>query len=124
VDNGQKKTVGPWTLHERLGSGGNASVWRATRADSDGDKDVALKVINAKKVEREIDRLRRAPGVDGGEHLAPVFLAGDTDDVAAEEAGPAGEIEFHCWAAIFILPPGGEASGKRSRLLRGITLFR
>jgi serine/threonine protein kinase len=51
MDNGQTKTVGPWALHERLGSGGNASVWRAARADS--DKDVALKVINAKKVERE-----------------------------------------------------------------------
>jgi serine/threonine protein kinase len=43
--------VGPWTLHESLGHGGNASVWKATR--SAAEPAVALKLINSKKVERE-----------------------------------------------------------------------
>lgn len=47
----QARNVGPWTLHEPLGRGGNASVWRATRTD--GGTEVAVKVINAKKVDRE-----------------------------------------------------------------------
>jgi serine/threonine protein kinase len=51
MNNGQTLSAGPWTLHECLGRGGNASVWRATRADS--EKDVALKLINVKTVERE-----------------------------------------------------------------------
>jgi serine/threonine protein kinase len=37
-------------LHEELGHGGNATVWRANRG---GDAAVALKVINTKKAERE-----------------------------------------------------------------------
>ena len=45
------RTVGPWTLQERLGRGGNAQVWSATRAGSESA--VALKVINATKVDRE-----------------------------------------------------------------------
>lgn len=45
------QTVGPWTLHESLGHGGNANVWKATRAGS--EMVVALKVINTTKVERE-----------------------------------------------------------------------
>jgi len=48
VSNG--RTVGPWTLHEKLGSGGNATVWRATRASGD---EAALKVINTTKAQRE-----------------------------------------------------------------------
>lgn len=43
--------VGPWTLHQQLGRGGNASVYLATRGVE--DTPVALKVINATKVERE-----------------------------------------------------------------------
>lgn len=43
--------VGPWTLGEKLGRGGNASVFVANR-DGD-DTSVALKVINTTKVERE-----------------------------------------------------------------------
>ena len=43
--------VGPWTLGDRLGRGGNAQVWNATRASS--DTPVALKVINATNVDRE-----------------------------------------------------------------------
>lgn len=46
-----EQRVGPWTLRERLGRGGNATVWAATRPGD--DRAVALKVINVKKVERE-----------------------------------------------------------------------
>lgn len=42
--------IGPWTLREKLGAGGNATVWRASR---EGGEDVALKVINSTKTERE-----------------------------------------------------------------------
>ena len=47
----QGKQVGPWTLGEQLGHGGNATVWVATRGND--DESVALKVINATKVDRE-----------------------------------------------------------------------
>lgn len=36
--------LGPWRLHERLGSGGMASVWRATRVDALPAREVALKL--------------------------------------------------------------------------------
>jgi hypothetical protein len=45
------RRAGPWTLHEKLGRGGNATVWQATRSDADAP--VVLKLINAKKVEKE-----------------------------------------------------------------------
>ena len=51
MNDSQRQFVGPWTLHERLGRGGNAHVWRASRPGS--GTAVALKVINATKVERE-----------------------------------------------------------------------
>lgn len=44
------RTIGPWTVHERLGKGGNAKVWRATDA---GGREVALKVIDAIHEQRE-----------------------------------------------------------------------
>jgi serine/threonine protein kinase len=47
----QGQTVGPWLIGDRLGHGGNATVWEATR--SAAEPTVALKVINVKKVERE-----------------------------------------------------------------------
>jgi serine/threonine protein kinase len=47
----EEQRVGPWALHSRLGHGGNATVWEATRAHH--DEPVALKIINVKKVERE-----------------------------------------------------------------------
>lgn len=46
-----RQAVGPWTLHKRLGHGGNANVWRATQQGS--EIAVALKVINTTKFERE-----------------------------------------------------------------------
>lgn len=45
-----RDTIGPWTLQEKLGSGGNASVWRASH---DGGDAVALKVISTTKAQRE-----------------------------------------------------------------------
>lgn len=45
------QTIGAWTLHERLGCGGNATVWTATRAGTPNP--IALKLINSTKVERE-----------------------------------------------------------------------
>jgi hypothetical protein len=47
-------SIGPWTLGERLGVGGNATVWRASR---DGGEDVALKLSNTTKTQHE--RYRR-----------------------------------------------------------------
>ncbi len=46
-----EQRVGPWTLGEQLGRGGNASVFVATRDGS--QTPVALKVINTTRVERE-----------------------------------------------------------------------
>jgi serine/threonine protein kinase len=45
------QAVGPWTRHEPLGRGGNATVWKATRQES--ETPVALKLINTTKVEKE-----------------------------------------------------------------------
>lgn len=44
------QVVGPWALTERLGQGGNAVVYKATR---DGIDYVALKVIKTQKADRE-----------------------------------------------------------------------
>ena len=41
--------VGRWELIELLGQGGNAEVWRAT----DGDSEVALKILNQSRVDSE-----------------------------------------------------------------------
>ena len=43
--------VGPWTLKRQLGSGGNATVWAATRTEGEGE--LALKVLNTSKADRE-----------------------------------------------------------------------
>lgn len=43
-------SIGPWTLREKLGAGGNATVWCASRG---GGQDVALKVISTTKTQRE-----------------------------------------------------------------------
>ena len=51
MNESQGHTVGPWTLRELLGRGGNGSVWKATR--SDAETAVALKVLNVRKVESE-----------------------------------------------------------------------
>src|SRR5437763_68341 len=43
-------TIGPWHLIERIGSGGNAEVWRAKNSAGDS---VALKVLRQRRVESE-----------------------------------------------------------------------
>jgi len=72
--------LGPWTLRERLGRGGNAIVWAATRRGTRGR--VALKVVNAKHVEREpyrrfvreIEFLRGHQSVEGLLPLVDAYL--------------------------------------------------
>jgi hypothetical protein len=67
----QRQTVGPWTLDEDLGGGGNGTVWKATRPGL--ATAVALKVLNVTKIEhesyrrfvREISFLRRQQGTPG-----------------------------------------------------------
>jgi hypothetical protein len=44
------RRIGPWDLGDKLGAGGNATVWRATRENG---AFVALKVVNSTKVHRE-----------------------------------------------------------------------
>lgn len=48
---GTPKTIGPWVLDSKLGKGGNAEVWSATREGVGAP--VALKVINATNANRE-----------------------------------------------------------------------
>lgn len=47
----RRQRIGPWELRERLGRGGNGTVWVASREGL--DIPVALKVINTNKVDRE-----------------------------------------------------------------------
>lgn len=44
------RTLGPWQLHELLGKGGNAEVYRAT---DDNGREVALKVIKTRRADKE-----------------------------------------------------------------------
>jgi serine/threonine protein kinase len=46
----EPRTIGPWTLHRRLGEGGNAKVWEA--CDEDG-RTCALKLLNSSRAGRE-----------------------------------------------------------------------
>jgi serine/threonine protein kinase len=47
----EARMVGPWSLGDQLGSGGNATVWQATRPEV--GEPVALKVIAATKAGKE-----------------------------------------------------------------------
>lgn len=75
--------LGPWILLDELGRGGNATVWRASSAES--QQAVALKVINAKRVEREpykrfvreIEFLQSHPGLPGLLPLIDAYLPED-----------------------------------------------
>ena len=65
------QTVGPWTLDEQLGHGGNGTVWQATGPDA--ETAIALKVLNVTKIEhesykrfvREVTFLRQHQGTPG-----------------------------------------------------------
>jgi hypothetical protein len=69
MSDSQRQAVGPWTLHEQLGQGGNGTVWKATRSDAA----IALKVLNSTKIEqesykrfvREVNFLREHQGMPG-----------------------------------------------------------
>jgi serine/threonine protein kinase len=43
-------SLGPWELLEKLGTGGNAEVWRARRHDGET---VALKILKATRIDSE-----------------------------------------------------------------------
>jgi serine/threonine protein kinase len=70
-DMSEEGQVGPWDLHEKLGEGGNATVWGATREGS--EERCALKLIKATKANkepyrrfvREIKTLRSLGDYDG-----------------------------------------------------------
>jgi serine/threonine-protein kinase len=76
--------VGPWVLGALLGSGGMATVWRATRADALPAREVALKLPLghragsqlAVRFARERDILARL----SHPHIAPLYDAGVADD--------------------------------------------
>lgn len=51
---GEQRRIGPWTVHEEIGKGGNAKVYRAER---DGEEPIALKVLDGRKLGDE--RYRR-----------------------------------------------------------------
>ncbi len=76
--------VGPWVLGELLGSGGMATVWRATRADALPAREVALKLPLGHRAgsqlvvrfARERDILARL----SHPHIAPLYDAGVADD--------------------------------------------
>ena len=76
--------VGPWVLHELLGAGGMATVWRATRADALPAREVALKLPLlhrsgsqlAERFAREREILARL----SHPHIAPLYAAGVAPD--------------------------------------------
>lgn len=76
--------LGPWVLGACLGSGGMATVWRATRADGRPAREVALKVplptaagsLLAERFAREQDILARLEHP----HIARLYEAGVTAD--------------------------------------------
>jgi serine/threonine protein kinase len=107
MDEARKQKVGPWTLHECLGRGGNATVWTATRPGE--ERPAALKIINVKKVEREpyqrfvreIEFLREHEGVDG---LLPLVDA-NLPDAPSKSDQP--------WLAMPVATPIGDALSGR-----------
>lgn len=94
--------IGPWNCLEQIDTGGNATVWRATRDGA--SKAVALKVLNAKKHDseryqrfvQEINVLRSLGDVDG---VLPVIEAHLPDPGTKEQA----------WLAMPIATPIREA---------------
>ena len=107
MDEVEQRHIGPWKLLERINRGGNATVWRAARASS--SEEVALKVIEAKKVDREpyqrfireIDFLREHQDVPGVLPLIDAYLP----DAPTKEDRP--------WLAMPIANPIREALAGR-----------
>jgi len=76
--------VGPWVLQDLLGSGGMATVWRASRADALPARDVALKLplqhrTGSQLVER-FAREREILARLAHPHIVPLFAAGVAED--------------------------------------------
>src|SRR5260370_19871666 len=102
-----KRRVGQWTRDERLGRGGNASVWSATR--SFDEPPAAVKIINANRIEgepyqrfvREIGFLREHQSVAG---LLPLLDA-HLPDKPNKDDQP--------WLAMPIATPIGKALAGR-----------
>ena len=98
MNDSQRQTVGPWTLGERLGRGGNASVWKATRLDT--ETGVALKIISVRKVEqesyqrfvREIRFLREHQAVPG---LLPLLDSSPARPAEQGRPAMAGDADRH-----------------------------
>ena len=94
--------IGPWSCLLQIDTGGNATVWRATR--DGGSQAVALKVLNAKKQDseryqrfvQEVEVLRSLGDVDG---VLPVIEAYLPDPGTKEQA----------WLAMPIATPVREA---------------
>jgi eukaryotic-like serine/threonine-protein kinase len=80
--------LGPWVLHERLGQGGMATVWRATRADALPAREVALKlplssVAGTRSTERLTERFTREQNILARlahPHIARLYDAGVAAD--------------------------------------------
>ena len=84
--------LGPWLLHERLGSGGMATVWRATRVDALPAREVALKLplssgagthLAEHLAERLVDRFAREQNILARlehPHIARLYDAGVAAD--------------------------------------------
>jgi hypothetical protein len=99
-----REKVGPWTLQGKLGSGGNATVWRATGRL---DEAVALKILNTHRAGREpyhrfvreIDFLRSLDDSAGVLPLVDAYLP----ETPTKEDRP--------WLAMPIATPIAEALG-------------
>lgn len=76
--------VGPWLLHERLGTGGQATVWRASRVDALPARDVALKLPlihrDGSQLAARFAREREILARLSHPHIAPLYAAGLAPD--------------------------------------------
>jgi hypothetical protein len=69
------RAIGEWTLLEQLGTGGNATVWKAARGDGEP---IALKVVNSNKTGREpykrfIQEIEFLQGLGGYAGVLPIL---------------------------------------------------
>ncbi len=101
------RTLGPWTLRERVGEGGMGVVWRA---DDERGREVAIKVLRSHiahdegaraRLRREVSTLARVnhpqvaavidADVDGpAPYIVTDYVPGRPLDVVIEEQGPLG----------------------------------
>lgn len=102
---GEPRAVGPWALHEHLGSGGMGSVWRATdesgrtaavkliRSDLRHDEDARRRFQREFDVARRVTSRRVAVPLDADLDAEPAYIAwehilGETLQATVEAAGP------------------------------------